>query len=637
MASLNNPNPSAYCYIGYAVAISGGRVVVGSVDDYTGAVNAGSAYAYDLGGSNPTLPAITWQNPNPAPNESFGNAVALSGDHLVLGAYEDNVGATDVGAAYLYDLASAAPTVATATLLNSAVPIREVFGGAVAMSANLLVVGERNNDGTSTDPDFGAAYVFDVDGGAPATPIAILKNPTPTPAAGEHFGTPVAISGTMVVVGDFMDSTGGYATGAAYVFDASRANPAVPLASLFNPTPAFADRFGSAVAVSGRYVIVGAYLDDTAGGNAGAAYVFDLSSATPTAPMRTLLNPNAPLYDLFGGAVAISGSRVAVGAVRTDGLSNRPGAVFISELAGPTPTLPLFILQHPSPYALDWFGVVVALSGDRVLVGGNNEVFAYDLGGLTPTAPMARLQNPNPVGSFYFGYSVSISGNRAVVGLPYDDRSAPDAGSAYVYHLAGSTPEAPMAVLLDPTPGQNDHFGTSVAVSGSRVLGGAPLDDTVHTDEGAGDVFAGPALTPLEDWRLAHFDNPKNIGAEADANDAEHDGAVNIVEFATYHDPMRPDGEIGALLTSGDTLHFNYQRAKAAVLDGLRFVVEWRDALDHGAWSNEGISESILSDDESVQEVLANLPRGSAGQRFVRLRIIAPQLLRASAPSPASR
>ena len=55
MTTLNNPSPGVNDQFGTAVAISGMRVVVGSLGEDTGATDAGSAYVYNLSGVLPTV------------------------------------------------------------------------------------------------------------------------------------------------------------------------------------------------------------------------------------------------------------------------------------------------------------------------------------------------------------------------------------------------------------------------------------------------------------------------------------------------------------------------------------------------------------------------------------------------------
>jgi hypothetical protein len=71
------------------------------------------------------------------------------------------------------------------------------------------------------------------------------------------------------------------------------------------------------VAIDGDYVVVGAYADNGGAPGSGSAYFYDLTSAEPTTPVATLLNPAPQSIDQFGIGVAIAGNRAVVGAHRT--------------------------------------------------------------------------------------------------------------------------------------------------------------------------------------------------------------------------------------------------------------------------------------------------------------------------------
>ena len=58
---------------------------------------------------------------------------------------------------------------------------------------------------------------------------------------------------------------------------------------------------------------------------------------------------------------------------------------------------------------------------------------------------------------------------------------------------------------------------------------------------------------------------------------------------------------------------------------GAVFTVEWSDTLPGpNPWSTAGVTQQILSDNGTVQQVKATIPTGSAGQRFVRLKVTGP-------------
>jgi hypothetical protein len=102
VATLNNPGPAAFDQFGYAVAISGTRVVVGAYLDDTGALDAGSAYVYDLSSGTPVVPVATLNNPGPAAADQFGFSVAIDGLRAAVGAPGDDSPQADKGSTYIY-------------------------------------------------------------------------------------------------------------------------------------------------------------------------------------------------------------------------------------------------------------------------------------------------------------------------------------------------------------------------------------------------------------------------------------------------------------------------------------------------------------------------------------------------------
>jgi hypothetical protein len=48
--------------------------------------------------------------------------------------------------------------------------------------------------------------------------------------------------------------------------------------------------------------------------------------------------------------------------------------------------------------------------------------------------------------------------------------------------------------------------------------------------------------------------------------------------------------------------------------------VEWGDQLAAGVWSTEGVTQTVLSDNGTVQTVRATVP-AAAARRFVRLLV----------------
>ena len=332
------------------------------------------------------------------PSASLGDSVAVDAGYTVIGAPFDDVGGRDSGIVKVFDSTTGALLF---LLINPGAPDGDSFGISVAISGTRVVVGAMYDDTGAKDA--GSAYVYDLSGSTPTVPIATLNNPRP--AVDDRFGNSVGISDTRVVVGAYQDDTGATDTGGAYVYDLSSGTPTVPVATLKNPTHAATNLFGWSVAISGTQVVVGAFLDSTGATWAGSVYVYDLTSATPTTPAVTLNNPAPGVNDWFGYSVAISGTRVVVGALYDDLGATDAGGVYVFDLSSALPTVPVTTLNNPGPTASTNFGYSVAVSGTRVVVGAPSEIiggtgagsaYVYDLGSGTPTVPMVMLNNPTP-------------------------------------------------------------------------------------------------------------------------------------------------------------------------------------------------------------------------------------------------
>ncbi|MBX9735302.1 MAG: FG-GAP repeat protein [Phycisphaerales bacterium] len=164
------------------------------------------------------------------------------------------------------------------------------------------------------------------------------------------------------------------------------------------PNQALADAedfFGSAVAVSGDTVVVGAISEassatgvngnqaNNSAAGSGAAYVFVRSGATWT-QQAYLKASNTGSGDAFGGSLAISGDTVVVGAFGEDSsatgvngnqagnTADASGAAYVFVRSGSTWTQQAY-LKASNTGANDAFGFSVAISGDSVVVGAKQE------------------------------------------------------------------------------------------------------------------------------------------------------------------------------------------------------------------------------------------------------------------------
>jgi len=123
----------------------------------------------------------------------------------------------------------------------------------------------------------------------------------------------------------------------------------------------------------------------------------------------------------------------------------------------------------------------------------------------------------------------------------------------------------------------------------------------------------------LDSWRFSQFGTTANSGQAANDADWDADGCSNFLEFATGTDPKGPTQAHTGVERDGAEIRFTYHRSLAAMGE-VDYIVEWCDHLAQ-PWSTSGVTESIISESGTLQNVQATMPAGNTGSRFVRLRV----------------
>ena len=192
---------------GVSVAISGTTAVVGASGDSVNGTNSGSAYLFDTTTGDQTAKLIPIDG---APHDYFGSSVAINGDTVIIGAPRDNDNGADSGSAYLFDAATGAQT---AKLLAVDGRAGDLFGWSVDVSGSSAFVGAPLGDGGDAQ-EIGAAYLFDT-----ATAAQNGKHLASDGASEDWFGDSVAISGDDLVVGAGNRDESGTNSGSAYLIE----------------------------------------------------------------------------------------------------------------------------------------------------------------------------------------------------------------------------------------------------------------------------------------------------------------------------------------------------------------------------------------------------------------------------------
>ena len=135
-------------------------------------------------------------------------------------------------------------------------------------------------------------------------------------------------------------------------------------------------------------------------------------------------------------------------------------------------------------------------------------------------------------------------------------------------------------------------------------------------------ALGGFGAQPISEWREQYFESTENSGDAADQADPDDDGVENLLEFATGADPTESSTiETPVSKPLAGIIGFTYTRNKLASAEVI-YTVEWTDTLG-STWSSNGVSETVIADDGTLETVVASLPAGS-GHRFVHLKVTRP-------------
>ena len=291
---------------GRSVSLSGNTAAIGApVDDYLGATYV---FVRDQGGWSQQArltsgsPLLTY----------FGNSVALDDDLLAVGEPRSSTAAAP-GMAHVFERSGAIwslqGVIQAADGSNG-----DRFGSVVALSGDTLVAGAPQAD-VGIEQDAGAAYVYRRNG---ALWIQEAKILSPVPIAGSNFGVSVALVGDTLAIGAGAESSLSTARGGAFVFHRT-GNQWDFVASLQPMVNESSTSFGFSLTLSDAedVILVGAPYRVNVPSYAGAVYTFrNDGSGWASSSVYYGAAPSAPYLrpDQFGYATALSGDDAVIGA-----------------------------------------------------------------------------------------------------------------------------------------------------------------------------------------------------------------------------------------------------------------------------------------------------------------------------------
>ncbi len=593
----------------------------------------------------------------PSVNAQRGYAVAVDGDRLAMGAHLE--GDHDAGAVYLFEW-SGTTWEQTDKLLAG--PPGAQLGFSLALRGNVLAAGA---------PGEGAVYVFVKQVGG----WVLQKRLTGKSHGARSFGRSLALGGGRLAVGAF-GAHGGTA-GAVYLYGVSTWD----FRKIIRPqAPQEGERFGSAVALEGKLLAVGAPGRDLGphreAADAGAVYLFEAGTwkQKPLLSLESAASSPGALAELAGDqlgfAVALADGEIAAGAPTADVRGGNSGAVYVfAQQDGRWGSGSL--VEAPQVGEHDQLGYSLALSGDLLVVGapapppgdGTGGIHVFRRAGASwVEQAVAPLVPGNSEVRDLSGFAVAISGERVAVGGVLGDQGDSAAGAAWSFRCPAPDAcmeEAEALARDDPMAVQ---FGVSVAVTENYLAIGSPRKDGVHgavyiyrkagngwrqearlTSDDPLDGFGSSVALDEERLRLA-------VGAPKGFHGGNHNGVVFLYsrqggswELEEPFDPKLPAlGEVfgTSVAIVGDALAIGAPRGidPGAVYVAEKIGKEWIQpgSLTFGSPSNAfGASVSLSN---GVLAIGAPGENGKVGAVYLAVRdpqkwVLLPQKLEGAASS----
>jgi len=304
----------------------------------------------------------------------------------------------------------------------------------------------------------------------------------PDGSALDRFGTSLAASESYLIIGAPRDDDHGSNSGSVFVYDAET----LEFQRKITPTEGSAgDEFGAAVATHGELAIIGARYDDDAGTNAGAAYIYNIVTGTL---IQKITASDAQNGDQFGKAVAIHHNRAVITAWLADPSGESSGKAYVVDTQGNE----LHHLVAFDAQQFDQFGASVDMDAQHIIIGapfedqsgidtGSAYIYSVETGTITN-----KFIAPNGDAGDVFGTSVAIYLNQVLVGASRANTSVTQSGAAYLFDLeAGELKQT----LTSPLAQENDRFGIAVDINEQFILVGSDFANMGSNDTGRADLY----------------------------------------------------------------------------------------------------------------------------------------------------
>ena len=383
-------------------------------------------------------------------------------------------------------------------LLPSTINEDQDFGYSVDIYGDVAVVGAfRDEDGILLET--GAAFVYRFDG---SQWVEEQKLESSDRNILNWFGWDAALSENTLLVsarnGDTFANNGGDVAVYRYASGIWQEE------TILTPSDQIISDYGFEVAIDGAVAAVGAPGYPSSLGTGGAVYVYR-HDGTTWVEEDLLIGSNLSNQSLFGSAIAIDGDRMLVGAFNADdSTSNQAGKLYVYEYDG-AQWNETAELQSDESNNIANLGISVGLEDEWAIAGaqlddelasGSGAVYVYRHDG-QDWGLHSKLTASDGAGFFLFGIGATIADQKILVGAENWFEQGGDAtGKAYLFEYDESTDQWFEADSFVPAElNRGSQFGKSVAMHNGTMIIGAPEFSGQEDDMGTAFIYGKPSVS----------------------------------------------------------------------------------------------------------------------------------------------
>ncbi|MEA1920405.1 MAG: hypothetical protein U9N52_11225, partial [Campylobacterota bacterium] len=572
IAKIQAKDPTTDNAFGSSVSIKGVFIAVGAIGDDSIASGAGSAYLFKIKPDETLVQIADKLTAHDAEaNDNFGNAIAIDGDYVVVGAYREDTGSQSAGSAYVFNVepedkiyiyAEPADQINinesfrnSSFILDAASPsgavsytLSGIDEGEMVLNVNESIVPHNailsflNVSDYELPSDIGVDNSYEVDillsDQNDVTNDRVMHKKLTVfdryffdiqrieandPDINDYFGSGVSMSGDMIAISAPSEDTQGFGAGSVYIYKKNSNHSVTLVQKLQANDIEQGDAFGSSVDMDSEYLVIGAKYEDETAVSAGAVYLYKKVSTGKFEQFDKLMGKSA--YEYFGASVAIHDDNVIIGA---PGKDDTRGVAYHYNITDQN----LTSYFHQPRDLGDSFGYSVGISGDYFTVGaihedsnGSNAGSAY-LFKRGNTTQIKHLYATDAEAEDLFGYSVGMNGNYILIGAKDEDSNGANAGSAYLFKRENDSNITQIAKIQSDDIQANDNFGSSVSINSDYIVVGAMGEDSTALDSGSVYIFKRNSdhdndVTQMAKIQALHYgisdsDNSDSFGVSVD-------------------------------------------------------------------------------------------------------------------------